>query len=340
MNIFLTPKVELKTLNFEQSLQKVSFCRRLIPALMPARQYDRAIYRLTTIFSRLFMGEALDVKELAREFNVSVRTIQKDLNQRLTYWDIGKDQNGRYVLFKKPGSLKDLNIIDFLARDLICSLITGLDEHFSQTARKFFNTESNSPAILTNFSAEPLEGQIKTLILLYQAVQFRQSLVFTYINLKKEQKNYFVNPYKLALLDGYWYLLGFCKTDNKIKSFYIKNISHVQVSPETFEPDKKLLVQVEENLKQLKSAWLKPEMKTARLKIKGDAYRYLGRNRPSNLSFVEKEMDYCLAEMKYFQETEVLMFVKKWLPDIIVLEPPELSEQIKEILKEYLKFLK
>jgi predicted DNA-binding transcriptional regulator YafY len=37
------------------------------------------------------MGEALDVKELAREFNVSVRTIQKDLNQRLIYWDIGKD---------------------------------------------------------------------------------------------------------------------------------------------------------------------------------------------------------------------------------------------------------
>jgi predicted DNA-binding transcriptional regulator YafY len=286
------------------------------------------------------MGEALDVKELAREFNVSVRTIQKDLNQRLIYWDIRKNKDGRYVLFNKPDFLKDLNIIDFFTRDLICSIITELDTHFSQSAKKFFNSQSNSPALLTNFSSEPLKGKIKTLILLYQAIQFRQSLVFTYINLKKEQKNYFVNPYKLALLDGYWYLLGFCKTDNKIKSFYIKNISHLQVSPETFEPDKKLLVQVEENLKQLKSAWLKPEMKTAKLKIKRDAYRYLCRSKPSNLHFVEKKLHYCLAEIRYFQETEVLMFVKKWLPDIIVLKPPELNEQLKEILKEYLKFLK
>ena len=39
--------------------------------------YDTIITRLTIILSRLNDGEALSVKELAEEFNVSDRTIQR-----------------------------------------------------------------------------------------------------------------------------------------------------------------------------------------------------------------------------------------------------------------------
>ena len=62
---------------------------------MAKPDYDKAIYRLTTINSRLFAGEALDVKDLSEEFNVSVRTIQKDLNERLAYLNIGKNDVGK-----------------------------------------------------------------------------------------------------------------------------------------------------------------------------------------------------------------------------------------------------
>ncbi|WP_456325152.1 helix-turn-helix transcriptional regulator [Desulfonauticus submarinus] len=303
---------------------------------MTIKYYDKALYRLTTIVSRLLMGEALDVKELAEEFNVSVRTIQKDLNQRLIYWDITKDKNGRYVLFKKPGNLKHFNILDLLARELISSFLTGLEEHFIDPSKKIF-TDLDHPAIITNFSIQPLENHIKKLVLLYQAIHFKQSIVFSYVNKKNEQKLYFVNPYKLALLDGYWYLLGFCKTDEKIKTFYLKNISQVRVSPENFKPDTKLILQIEVNIKKVKSAWIKPDMKTVRLKIQGDAYCYLSRNMPSSLIIEKKEQDFCLARMKYFQETEVLLFIKKWLPDVIVLDKPDLNQKLEKMLLDYLQ---
>ncbi|MGZ8547478.1 MAG: HTH domain-containing protein, partial [Sulfuricurvum sp.] len=40
--------------------------------------YDKAMTRLTTILSRLYQGEELSVTELAQEFAVSTRTIQRD----------------------------------------------------------------------------------------------------------------------------------------------------------------------------------------------------------------------------------------------------------------------
>ena len=48
--------------------------------------------RLTIILSRLNDGEALSVKALAEEFNVSDRTIQRDFNERLISFPVYQDK--------------------------------------------------------------------------------------------------------------------------------------------------------------------------------------------------------------------------------------------------------
>lgn len=47
------------------------------------KKYDKALYRITIIQQRLFEGYTLDKLELANEFNVSEKTIQRDINERL-----------------------------------------------------------------------------------------------------------------------------------------------------------------------------------------------------------------------------------------------------------------
>ena len=47
-------------------------------------KYDPALTRLSSIMQRLYEGETLNKKELAEEFNVSEKTIQRDLNTRLS----------------------------------------------------------------------------------------------------------------------------------------------------------------------------------------------------------------------------------------------------------------
>ena len=46
--------------------------------------HDKLAYRLTQILVKLNQGEKLDPKTLADEFNVNLRTIQRDLNSRFS----------------------------------------------------------------------------------------------------------------------------------------------------------------------------------------------------------------------------------------------------------------
>jgi len=49
--------------------------------------YDKALIRLRIIFKNLNDGEELNVTELAKEFNVSTRTIQRDFNEKPTSYE-------------------------------------------------------------------------------------------------------------------------------------------------------------------------------------------------------------------------------------------------------------
>ena len=64
---------------------------------MSQKSYDKALFRLISILSMLSKDERPTVLSLAEEFNVSKRTIQTDIYQRLCGWDITKDKFGRLV---------------------------------------------------------------------------------------------------------------------------------------------------------------------------------------------------------------------------------------------------
>lgn len=50
--------------------------------------YDKILTRLTIILSRLYQAEQLKPSDLAKEFNVSDRTIQRDFKERLIHFPI------------------------------------------------------------------------------------------------------------------------------------------------------------------------------------------------------------------------------------------------------------
>ena len=60
--------------------------------------YDKALYRLVSIIAMLLKDERPTIKSLSLEFNVGIRTIQKDVYERLGQFDIVKDPSG-YLKF-------------------------------------------------------------------------------------------------------------------------------------------------------------------------------------------------------------------------------------------------
>ena len=59
---------------------------------------DKIATRLAQILTKLNNGERLTVKELEIEFNVGTRTIQRDLNERLSYIPIIKEKGYYYQI--------------------------------------------------------------------------------------------------------------------------------------------------------------------------------------------------------------------------------------------------
>ena len=82
--------------------------------------YDKILTRLTTILQRLNDGEALSVTELANEFNVSSRTIQRDFNERLIAFPVvqinKKWQMQDGFKIEKSNSLEDTLVLDIIEK--------------------------------------------------------------------------------------------------------------------------------------------------------------------------------------------------------------------------------
>jgi len=55
---------------------------------MYKHEYDKKLFRLINIIAKLYRQEQVTIDELAEEYNVSRRTIQRDLNERLIHFPI------------------------------------------------------------------------------------------------------------------------------------------------------------------------------------------------------------------------------------------------------------
>ncbi|MFQ2285548.1 hypothetical protein [Aeromonas dhakensis] len=51
-------------------------------------EHDKIAQRLGMLLTRLYSGEKLHLSDLATEYNVTVRTLQRDFNQRLSCTDL------------------------------------------------------------------------------------------------------------------------------------------------------------------------------------------------------------------------------------------------------------
>ena len=74
---------------------------------------DTIAYRLTELLRRLNEGQRLDPQALAREFEVNLRTIQRDLNERLAFLDLDKSDGLYQVAGARLGLLTQRDVERF-----------------------------------------------------------------------------------------------------------------------------------------------------------------------------------------------------------------------------------
>lgn len=191
-------------------------------ALSPSR--DPLAYRLSDIMIRLFMGEKILLTDLASEFNVSERTIYRDLHERLAMLDI-ECQDKRYFLSKRQygARLTASDLVRFAKMTYVDRLFPVLDNKLAT----ILTHQEVSPFIVYTYPPKTSIKPFGAFLLITEAILTRQCLLFeldpakanlpsevttqltssAYVKLCLTQDKPF-HPYRLVYVSQEWFLVG------------------------------------------------------------------------------------------------------------------------------------
>jgi len=120
--------------------------------------HEILVYRLSQILIKLNQGEKLDPQDLADEFKVTLRTIQRDLNERFGYLPLIKE-NGKYYIDQiYLGKLTTQDIKRFASLAGIKGLFPPLTNTFLSD---IFDSSMQSAILVKGHNYEDITGILK-----------------------------------------------------------------------------------------------------------------------------------------------------------------------------------
>jgi predicted DNA-binding transcriptional regulator YafY len=296
---------------------------------MSTANHDTLVYRLAQMLVKLNQGEKLDPQELADEFGVNLRTVQRDLNERFAYLPLLKT-NGRYHL--DPTFLGKLNTRDverFAGLAGVRGLFPSLSDDF---LRDIFDTRIQSALLVKGHHYENLAGKESQFRLLEQAIVARHHVSFDYQ--KDEGRKHYNNiaPFKLVNHKGIWYLAG--RDADRLKTFSFSKIDHLRQLDRRFDPDP----DIDKTLAEEDGIWLGEDKKEMVLKIAAEIAGYFKRRKLIANQVIEKELEDggLIVSTKVGHPNQVLPIVRYWIPHIRVISPEGLQGELERDLAAYL----
>jgi predicted DNA-binding transcriptional regulator YafY len=298
--------------------------------------YDTILTRLTIILSRLNDGDALSVKELAEEFNVSDRTIQRDFNERLVSFPVYQDKK-KWKMQDSFRLEKSASVEDAVVLDVMQKLMEGAGQKFSTKANKLLSKIKNDSynPIYAKLDMEDIGDKLQEVQQLEMAITNKKQIKCRY-DFEGYYKELDLKPLKIANYDGFWYLIALDGRNDILKKYYLKNMSNIEIQADTFEENKKL----DELLDNSLSVWFDKDVEPYKvtLQISSEVSKYFIRKPISKSQITESlhEDGSMVVSVEITDDMEIIPFVKYWMPHIKVLEPVRIEERLKKDIEDYL----
>src|SRR5690606_10743179 len=182
-------------------------------------------------------------------------------------------------------------------------------------------------------SPEDMRSKERELEQLKQAIQQRQRVSFAYSKPDGSCKTVDVEPYKMVLQDGIWYLQA--SDAGQIKSYAVARITRLLVGAITFTPDPATI----DYLEREDSIWLNTEKTPVVLKVAPPAAGYFERRQLIGSQKIEKtQLDGSLIVSGLIAHpNQILPVVRYWMPCIHIVSPEGLQSDLNQQLKSYLE---
>lgn len=300
--------------------------------------YDKILTRLTTILQRLYEGEELRIKELTEEFNVSHKTIQRDLNERLVRFPIEREGN-RFKMAQGFRLEKTKALEDELVLDILETISEGIGARFSMKAKQLLSKIKNQGGnpLYVRLELEDISAHSGIVLALENAIRESVEVSFEY-DFGAYRYELDVQPLKIISYEGFWYLLGMDARNGIVKKYYLKGIENIKTKEKRFSVPKA----IEEKLENAVNVWFESDVEPfrVRLEIRSQVAKYFKR-RPINKSqTVESihEDGTLIVSLSVTSFREVIPSILYWIPYVKVLEPAALNDEIRKLLEEYREY--
>lgn len=203
------------------------------------------IDRLISIIMILNNKERVTAKELSEKFEVSTKTIQRDIDTIemagipiVSY----KGHEGGYGIidsYRVDKASMTKNEIELLK-----SLLGGINESYKNKEvlsliNKFtaieVNKGENRNNFIIDFSRWGKSGELTDKInILDNAIIKRRYIKFDYNNINGESSNRKIEPYKIIFKALNWYIYGYCTLRNEMRVFKVSRIKNLESLDEEF----------------------------------------------------------------------------------------------------------
>ena len=304
------------------------------------KNYDRKIFRLLSILKKMDSNRSVSTGQLAEEFNVTKRTVQRDIelldmvgfpiiSSRGRHSFVEGFSLKKIMLFKEEASL--LSLFYEVAKNMG----NNFEEVFQGIFRKLLLKNKKSPFYIKIPQGIRLESNFPYLKELKYAIEECRKIKVVYETGTKELKTYYLKPLKIIFFDGFWYLLSQVEGKKWILKFRMERIREVNLLNDYFNPPENLKLILDKSV----NIWFSEEQdKKIVLKISKEVANFFKeKNYFPYQKIVKRDKDGSLTvESKVSKYQEVIPTIMHWIPNIKVLSPPELKKNLQNTIKSYL----
>jgi predicted DNA-binding transcriptional regulator YafY len=309
-------------------------------------KFDRLLYILNLLRSK----QSLQAADLARECQVSERTIYKDIISLSSanvpiYFDDGYKLLTDAFLPPLNFSLDDYLVLKLGLGSSPLSINTPLGKSAKRVLSKIDSSLSQEVKNRLSDLGDPLRITLKTTIdfnklglifnLIEQSILNRRTIRLDYEGLESGKSSREIDPYALIFRRHSWYLLGFCHVREEIRIFRLNRIYKVILTDKNFE--KKPDFSIEEFFK---NSWeiYQGELTEVKLRFFGKAVKVIESSQYHPSESLNKQDDGSLVySVKVSGIEEISRWVLGFGEMVEVLEPVELRVNIKETIQKMQK---
>ena len=283
-----------------------------------ASTHERLAERLANILTKLNTGYQLGVAELAHEFQVSTRTIERDFYRLNTYLPLLQDESTKKY-FLDPlylGRFKLQDIQNFAQLSGITELYPSLDMSF---LRHLLDERSSQIFSAKGYCFENAREFSEHFQVFADAIHNRQKISFLYNDRWRH-----VDPYRLIHHQGSWYLAA--AVGDELRAYRLSKIDQATLNEnELFQHHPEVLMQLELS----EGIWFGKHKQAVKISVRPEVALYFKQRLllPEPQIILEDTTGGLLIACKICHEMQLLPLVRYWIPYIKIIEPAHFQQK-------------